>query len=297
MKGKIFVIGSTVIDRIRTYDQREYNSFGGITYSVVALAKLNPDRKVFPVTYVGSGDFGKYLNALSRLQNVAFDYVFPYDASNENFIFYPRRGPRQEEFKMVTPPIEVSQIPEIKEGDAILVNFIKNNDLSHETLKSLSFQYDGILFIDIHSLLRVVTPQGKFVLKTPKNWVKWASLPDIIQMNRSEAHTLTGLVSKNLKELRSLGSLILLSGPKVVTITLGRKGSLTLWKEEGEVRIKRSYAVRAEVVDPTGAGDTYGAAFLTAILRGMNPGEAADFANQKASVAITGPGIEPLFSL
>lgn len=296
-EGKIAVIGSVVLDIVTTEEGETYCSFGGITYSIVALARLMPGLVIYPVTYLGKQDISEFRGTLDPLKNVRFDFVQSWRGTNINRINYSKSGPRSEEFLKVTPPITYNMISPLLDSDAVLVNFIKNDDFSHENLKSLSFSYEGLLYVDIHSLLRDVSKRGKFILHHPKNWVSWVSLPDIIQMNRSEAHALTGLRSRNLKELKLIANIVLSQGPRIVTVTLGRNGSITLWKENSEINSKRSFSIKTTRVDPTGAGDTYGAAFLSAILRGMDPGSASDYANLKAAEAITGTGITPLFSL
>lgn len=53
-------------------------------------------------------------------------------------------------------------------------------------------------------------------------------------------------------------------------------------------------AYPAAVVDPTGAGDVFAAAFMAALRRSGDPLEAARWANAAASCAIEGPGITAL---
>ncbi|HET8567563.1 MAG TPA: PfkB family carbohydrate kinase [Candidatus Limnocylindria bacterium] len=48
------------------------------------------------------------------------------------------------------------------------------------------------------------------------------------------------------------------------------------------------------VVDPTGAGDAFAAAFAVALADGRDPREAARFANAAASFAVEGPGTDAL---
>jgi sugar/nucleoside kinase (ribokinase family) len=294
---RVFVVGSIVVDLIKKKGDRGHKSFGGITYSVVALSRLLPDREIVPVTFVGKGERTELLRLFAHLDNVNTNYILDCQESNTNEIFYPERGGRIERFHKKTPPIPILEVKEIFQSEAILINFIKDDDLKFEDLKAISYSYRGLLYMDVHSLLRKVTDEGTFRLKPIQNWPRWASLPDVIQMNLSELHTLTDLRSKSMEELKTLAQLVLNQGPRIVTVTMGRRGSLTLWRDKGEVRCKRSIPPKVEVVDPTGAGDTYGAAFLSALIKEMSPDEATDYANQKASSVVSGWGIKPLFDL
>lgn len=65
-------------------------------------------------------------------------------------------------------------------------------------------------------------------------------------------------------------------------LTLGARGSM-VWNREDEWRIE---AVSTEVVDTTGAGDTYGAAFCAAVWSGARVAEAGATAARAAAAAI-----------
>ena len=79
------------------------------------------------------------------------------------------------------------------------------------------------------------------------------------------------------------------SGPKRVVVKLGEKGALV-----GDGRtVFHQPAVplsQDDVRDSVGAGDAFDAAFLTALLRGSSPAEAARFATAVAAVTLSGRG-------
>lgn len=76
------------------------------------------------------------------------------------------------------------------------------------------------------------------------------------------------------------------SGVKIITVTLGEKGSVTYTPTDRN----RTKAVCFDVVDPTGAGDTFNSSFVRCLLEGMDIHSAARFANMAASYSITKPG-------
>ena len=73
------------------------------------------------------------------------------------------------------------------------------------------------------------------------------------------------------------------SGVKIVTVTLGKNGSLVRTPDDAD----RTGVVDFEVVDPTGAGDTFNSSFVRCILAGKDIHEAAKFANMAASWSVT----------
>ena len=74
----------------------------------------------------------------------------------------------------------------------------------------------------------------------------------------------------------------------VVVLTQGERGCTVYW--EGRSRSFPAYP--AVEVDPTGAGDTFAAAFLIEFRRSGDLAQAADFANCVASFVVERPGVE-----
>lgn len=77
-----------------------------------------------------------------------------------------------------------------------------------------------------------------------------------------------------------------LHGPRHVVVTLGERGALVC---SGGLVVEVP-AVAAEVVDATGAGDTFCAALADALLDGADPVEAAGWAVRVAAVTVTRHG-------
>lgn len=76
-------------------------------------------------------------------------------------------------------------------------------------------------------------------------------------------------------------------GPKIVVFTLGDKGSVVVWGEDGYY-FAPGYKV--EVVDTLGAGDVYHGGFIYAMMKGMRPDECAQYANAVSAIKCTGIG-------
>lgn len=73
------------------------------------------------------------------------------------------------------------------------------------------------------------------------------------------------------------------SGVEIATITMGEKGSLTVTKDESF----KVAALKQDVVDTTGAGDTFNSSFITYLLMGKSIREAALFANAAGGYSVT----------
>ena len=79
---------------------------------------------------------------------------------------------------------------------------------------------------------------------------------------------------------------VLAYGPDVVVVTLAERGALAV-SDSVAVQIPGHLV---DVQDTTGAGDTFNAAFLTALLNGKNLEACVTFANGAAALTVTGLG-------
>jgi len=73
----------------------------------------------------------------------------------------------------------------------------------------------------------------------------------------------------------------------ILVVTRGANGA-TLYTEG---RVEHIPAVEVEEVDPTGAGDIFGAAFFTHLTQNRDPLQAAEFATKIAADSVTRPGL------
>ncbi len=102
-------------------------------------------------------------------------------------------------------------------------------------------------------------------------------LADIILPSGAEARMITG-ADDDLAAARALSR-----EGRIVALKQGAEGS-TIFAGSQETHVP-SFAV--EEVDPTGAGDTYDAAFLVGLLRGWDLPRTARFANAAGALAVT----------
>lgn len=102
------------------------------------------------------------------------------------------------------------------------------------------------------------------------------ALADIAIMNREEAALIVGREAWGAQDLLALG-------PQVVAVTDGARGAHIVFDGRMEFVPPRAVEVRYDI----GAGDTFHAALLAALLRGYEPLEAAQVASRAAALRIS----------
>ena len=106
---------------------------------------------------------------------------------------------------------------------------------------------------------------------------------DYIFPNLEEAAMVSGLTDPG-----EIVKAFLAAGVGTIVLKLGKEGCLIGTLRENTVDTVLVPAVPdAQVVDTTGAGDTFAAAFLSGLLEGKSPKECAAFANRAAAVTIS----------
>ena len=71
-----------------------------------------------------------------------------------------------------------------------------------------------------------------------------------------------------------------------VVLTLGEEGSIYLCGND----IYHQSAYKVKAVDTTAAGDTFTGYFISAMIKGLKPEEALDFASKASAIAVTRQG-------
>lgn len=107
------------------------------------------------------------------------------------------------------------------------------------------------------------------------------AMSDVARPGLDDARQLTGLDTPD-----EIASFYLGLGPTIVAITLGKDGVLVATPGERRVLPTR----RVAAVDASGAGDTFGGAFLAEWLRTQDPFAAAAYGNAAAALKTLGHG-------
>lgn len=120
---------------------------------------------------------------------------------------------------------------------------------------------------------------------------KLLSFVDIFSPNESELSRLTGMPTETFRQISQAVEKCYGMGVKQVLVKLGDKGSALF--VEGEEPVKQPVISASKVIDTTGAGDTFTAAFAVALVEGKPKDECLKFAAAAASLCVQVKGAIP----
>ena len=265
---KIGVIGSVNYDIIYPYKAKSFSSFGGITYTIITIAKFLKDYEIIPLVNIGKEEKEEFLKILSLLKNIRIEYINETEKTTKNILRYYNYEERKEKIKFYVEGIEFERIKEHLDSESFFINFISGMDISLENLLKLRENFKGIIYVDIHSLIRKEI-NGNLTPYYLSNWKEYAKCADIIQMNLEEMKYFTGLDPSKGTDLIALS--ILNSGPKILNLTLGPKGANIYLKQNNKMIKKTFEPEKIYRGDVTGCGDVFGASFLAFYLKSKDP--------------------------
>ncbi|XP_027342749.1 uncharacterized protein LOC113855339 [Abrus precatorius] len=114
---------------------------------------------------------------------------------------------------------------------------------------------------------------------------------DILSPNETELGRLTGMPTESFEEITQAVVKCHKFGVKQVLVKLGDKGSALF--VEGEKPIQQPAILAKTVIDTTGAGDTFTAAFAVALVEGKSRKECLRFAAAAACLCVQVKGASP----
>ncbi|RVW31050.1 Ribokinase [Vitis vinifera] len=121
--------------------------------------------------------------------------------------------------------------------------------------------------------------------------VELLNVVDILSPNESELARLTRMPTESFEQISQAVAKCHEMGVKEVLVKLGEKGSALFVK--GEEPIRQPIISAAKVLDTTGAGDTFTAAFAVAFVEGRSKKECLRFAAAAASLCVQVKGAIP----
>jgi sugar/nucleoside kinase (ribokinase family) len=143
----------------------------------------------------------------------------------------------------------------------------------------------GCLMLDAQGFLRQLSPAGDVMLRMTAEAETALRHCDILKVDAREAAVITAT-----DDGETAGRILHRMGPKMVIITSGADGALI---HDG-VRSTQITAPEVDVIDPTGAGDVFSAAFLVRYMLSGNPIAAGRFAVTAAALSTRGFGASAL---
>jgi len=267
---------------------------GPSSYSAITMAKLG--LHCCPIDKVSSDIFGDFM--LKELERFGVDTKYIGISSDEKTSVTVAISTRSEQDTMVAYPgpnrkLSVdSMISSLKRAPAGKVLHVAvypfSNYLRHFKNEDISrfFQY-----AKKRGFLISLDPNQHHPESCSKDeiekFLRDLKYVDVLLLNLNEGKMATG--EKSPVEIVSF---FLNSGPKVVALKLGEKGSCVGSQEED---VQKVSSFKVEVVDTTGAGDVFDGAFIYGLLKGWKLRKIAIFANAAAALYISQPKIDKKF--
>lgn len=249
------------------------NILGGApTYAGFALNSLGEEVGI--VSKIGK-DFPEHFPPLFSRLGLNTEGILATSGKTTKFENkYTEEGDREQTCKEVADSISPKDLPQAYlNAQAFYISPVAN-EVSPDTLSKIS-ETGTIAMLDPQGIFRDISDSGEISLKKPKDLQDYLSNIDIVKVGKDELQTFDQPEEDILKNLVEMG-------PEIAILTLGDEGCKVL--SDGEISHIESLPV--EERDLTGAGDVFGAAFLSKYLKSKNPIESAQFATAAAGLKI-----------
>ena len=278
MTETILIIGSISLDTIENNRGKRENLIGGsTTYATVAAGRLVP---VNVVGVIGNDFPDEGLKIYQRYANSLVDLECK---EGNTFRWGGRYGENMDSRETLFTDLGVF------------------SDFSPR-LSTVNKNVSNVFLANIHPSLQlsvinqmagkplIVTDTMNLWIETTKNkLLKVLKKSDILLINESEAELISGTnnIDRSAVQLQGLG-------PSTVVIKKGSSGAVLFHGEE-KVSIG-AYPVK-DVIDTTGAGDTFGGGFVSALASGGTFRDALIKGSALASICVEGFGVESLLEV
>jgi hypothetical protein len=299
---RVGVIGTFVWDIIYGRDPRSHpvEEWGGITYALSAFDAALPDEwELVPLAKVGADLWPQARQFVSGLRRAAPDAI-PIEvaaANNRVRLEYATDELRSEILQGGVPPWTWAGLqPLLHDLDALYINLISGFELDLETLQQIRRHYSGPIYLDMHSLLLGIHPDGTRFPRAIADPRAWFACADLLQVNEIE-------MSLMAPDAMALAATAMHAGVESLLVTLGKRGAVYFLApgferlaDLGRPEAERQGAVRTALVpadyvespgDPTGCGDVFGATHFSRLLAGDSFAVALKAAIRAASRNVT----------
>jgi pfkB family carbohydrate kinase len=294
---RLGVIGTMVWDTIYGRDpaQRAVEEWGGIAYALAGLdAALTDDWSIVPLIKVGrdlASQAGTFLRGVRRATPAARFIEVP-EPNNRVTLRYETADRRCEQLAGGVPGWTWPELgSQVRDLDALYVNFISGWELGLETAQLLRHGFPRPIYADLHSLFLGRTPDGTRMLQPLPGSDSWFSCFDTVQLNEEEFAQLgpDPLVA---------AAHVLAAGCRTLIVTLGARGAAYFVATPVPGSPIRSARIALEPGDrapdaggdPTGCGDVFGAVTCARLLQGAALDTAIRAGTQLAARNVTHRG-------
>jgi len=282
----ITAIGNPVYDYIKTQkvDTKTRIFSGCSTNAALALSKMG--EKVLLLGAVGDDFIAQFKTDLERF-NIDYKVTPSNETGGFSLIYYDDFGNRTLDLLGRANNIDRIPVESYKDSKAVLVGPILG-EVSHDQVKEIRANYNGLFFCDPQGLLRNADDSGRIIHEKVNGIEECLGQFDIVKPNELEGEILTGIDCR--QDPYEAARMIKSWGPKIVIVTLAELGSV-IYDGIDFIDIP-PYEI--DLVDATGAGDTYMAGFTFEYLRTGDLRKAGCYASCTSSIMIenVGPDFE-----
>ena len=281
MMTKFLIIGPITKD-VNIYKGIAESAVGGaVYYESFVFENLNVDHLI--LTALDMDDWN-LLNDFPNKDNVLAIIT------DETLIFeneYLDDSRRIQKSNFANIPITLSNFKavniNIEDFDAVLINPLVSTDLDIDLIRYLK-EFNLPVFLSLQGLLREKSPDGRVKQVKPAVLDEILPYADVLFLDMYEARFLYS----DLSAMDAARELALL-GPDEIIITQNKDGSLIYRKDEDKLYDMDAYPVK-EKISPTGAGDTYMAAYVIKHMENGDVVQSADFASRVATLKLESEG-------
>ncbi len=286
---KILIIGHTVEDHIVFRGIEQEIKPGGIFYSASGFHFLkNPGDEIYLCTSIQKENYKLFSFVYDEFKQDYFSYVDKIPKIHLNVF---EKKERHERYENITDKLSVP-IEELNKFDGIFINMITGFDINAEDIQLFRRNYNGLIYIDIHSLARGIDDNyRRDFRKIPEREI-WISSVDILQANDHEIFTLS-----EKKTEKEIAEELLCMGPKIILVTKGDQGASLYTVANDELISLTLSAIEVETRNKVGCGDVFGAAFFSSYIKDKNLEKAFTLANIAGGCIASYPEIKKMKDL
>ena len=307
LRPKIAVLGPIPHDRITTHRGDVIEKYGCVLYTVAALASLlDGEGQICPIVHVRRKDEEAVKRELAQFRNVDLTGVRATtgrgDVVELEYVDQNKRTERQTGFMSQIVPEDVEFA---LDADAFVCVPITDYQVSESTLAYIKQHSAATILLDAHGPTNALTKGGA---RHHRLWIdrdSWLPHVDILKMNLEEAGC-SWFPSEMALEHHDAGNPIpeeqlpvfaehcLRHGVQAVCVTLDQRGCVAYHLDDsgGLVEEEIPRIVVDDVVDATGAGDSFAAGMAFGFLQDHDIVSAARYGNAMGAQRVSGSGLD-----
>jgi len=298
---KVVVLGPIPRDQIVTHTGERFEKYGCALYTAVALsALLAPGDTIVPIAHVRRRDEAPIKEILGAYRNIDTSGITStHDQGDVVELRYTEHNRRTERQTSFMNPILPDDVDKVLDADAFVCVPITDYEVGQPTLRHIKENSSAIIVLDGHGPTSTLTRSGE---RHPRIWADrdvWLPYIDILKMNLEEASsTWLGELAEitadpprlRHDELRDLARHCLDRGVGAVCVTLDERGCVIFYHEDsGDIAEKTVDRIEVgDVVDTTGAGDSFAAGLGFGFLEFRDYEVACQYGNAMGAQRCTG---------